>query len=77
MTEEEAKTKLCPNSMSFPGVEGVFEPGPFKCSGSACMAWRWLDNVFGEPAYETRKIDDHGNFEHSPLGFCGLAGKPS
>lgn len=36
VTEEEAKTKWCPEVRSEnPGEENMY------CIGSACMAWRW------------------------------------
>jgi hypothetical protein len=36
---------------------------PAFCIGSACMAWRWFDN-----------IDDQAI--EQPRGYCGKAGKP-
>lgn len=40
MTEDEAKTKLCPASMSLPACQGQHNSGPHCCIGSACMAFR-------------------------------------
>lgn len=68
MTEDEAKTKICHRS-----IDGDDSPAPvignemfaknYACIGSACMAWRW--------------IDDPEAMEDEPYeGFCGLAGKP-
>lgn len=36
---------------------------PLNCIGSACMSWRWFDNL-ADQAVKT------------PRGFCGKAGKP-
>lgn len=75
LTEEEAKTKWCPQSRPvFPRVEDCgYQTGnrnsvadgdsqimpQSSCIGSACMAWRWIAD--GYP---------------SDGGFCGLAGRP-
>ena len=37
MTEDEAKTKLCPRKL---GHDVSFGNQDHKCEGSACMAWR-------------------------------------
>ena len=68
MTEDEAKTKLCPTA-SVPGVTGgrnrdaygYAEPKA-HCVGSVCMAWRW--NIGA------------GSGQPMTTGFCGLAGRP-
>ncbi len=39
-----------------------------QCIGEICMAWRWAYADDGET------IVTDGNY---PLGYCGLAGKPS
>lgn len=73
MTEQEAKTKWCPQSTS-----GDYRPDPNNagkevrhplCIGSACMAWRW-DSVGME--YEHA---GYGGRERGK-GHCGLAGQP-
>jgi hypothetical protein len=65
MTEDEAKTKWCPQA----------EHRDWKCIGSACMAWRWEEGttpctdgtrIFGDPEGKARPAE----------GFCGLAGRP-
>jgi hypothetical protein len=65
VTEEEAKTKWCCQSQA--------TENPFKCDGSACMAWRWEPVP---PRYEGTALV----FTHPPVsptdGYCGLAGKP-
>lgn len=40
------------------------------CIGSACMAWRWSENVSIDP--ETKQPPKDGD----PHGFCGLGGRP-
>jgi hypothetical protein len=35
---------------------------PFNCIGSACMAWRWFDNL-------------HDGAVITPRGYCGKAGR--
>lgn len=60
MTEEEAKTKICPPSLS------VGSPG-MPCCGSGCMAWRRDGQHSIDPKDNSKLVDD---------GYCGLAGKP-
>lgn len=46
LTEEQAKTKWCPQSFNVVQVEtgnGLREGGPWVCAGAECMAWRWAD----------------------------------
>jgi len=67
MTEEEAKTKWCPQTIHTPDTSR-------NCRGSECMAWRWfMGHSFGG-AYE----QDGSLFwgKNTPIGYCGLAGKP-
>ena len=78
VTEDEAKTKRCQEGFGPPLVDAMHGnvvmhamPGgviaaassPIHCIGSACMAWRWFDN-----------LDDGAVI--TPLGYCGKAGKP-
>ena len=61
MTEEEAKAKCCPVSLSL-NSRGY-------CIGSACMAWRPVAMVFiNADGAEIGRTEDKQN------GFCGLAG---
>jgi hypothetical protein len=67
MTEDEAKTKWCPEARAVaigPTGRAAANRNEFgeiytahKCLGSACMAWRWLD-------------------EDDRIGYCGKAGVP-
>lgn len=76
MTENEAKTKWCPqvrainedfeNDQASNRTEQAEAPSgwdcpAYLCIASACMAWRW-------------KLNDHGHSMN--LGWCGLAGAP-
>lgn len=72
MTEEEAKAKWCPATMSSPAIyaptgEGLHAPGPFQCLASACMAWRWAYDSEGYPILASNS---------EKKGFCGMAGRP-
>jgi hypothetical protein len=67
MTEEEAKTKWCPQTLCArlivsDHVEQPVEMGGARCIGSKCMAWRWE-----RASNSSIKRKD---------GFCGLAGRP-
>ena len=61
MTEDEAKTKVCPQTL------GRTPPNPEACGGSACMAWRTVPKIYEAPDGTLRDRED---------GFCGLAGRP-
>lgn len=73
MTEDEAKTKWCPQTLGH---------APGKCIGANCMAWRarhqWLDNAQQSPRwvdYEPYAFTS-GDGQERDAGYCGLAGKP-
>lgn len=79
MTEEEAKTKWCPQSRyAFANgatgnrgggqADDAYPPlvSATRCQGSACMAWRWL------PSFSVSGKEIQG----STKGYCGLAGEP-
>lgn len=92
LTEEEAKTKWCPETrihevrgagvyvnkpITDENPHGHANAASVLCIGSACMAWRWADEVGGEPAYRRTPVKDApGHFDNVPLGYCGKAGKP-
>ncbi|HEY1858697.1 hypothetical protein [Acidocella sp.] len=86
MTEEEAKTKWCPDvrlrsAGEFPAYNRVQDLGaPFphalfpnaaSCIGSACMAWRATDN-----AKQKSLPDGASPPVFVAAGYCGRAGKP-
>jgi hypothetical protein len=67
VTEEEAKTKRCPE------VFGHMIPTasvPSQCVGSSCMAWRWHWSLVNN-RHEHVLTPDGGK-----LGYCGKAGAP-
>jgi hypothetical protein len=89
MTEEEAKTKLCPQAIEYETRE--------NCHGSDCMAWRWIPLNANTPEYiaalkeceKERGMTAKGAAKYvlenkaefalptKPFeGYCGLAGKP-
>lgn len=78
LTEEEAKTKWCPQTFD-PSGDGHRR---LKCVGSACMAWRWVTNG---GHYEAVAPNHHGpSFARlipgtgtlsTTHGYCGKAGK--
>ena len=68
MTEEEAKTKWCPQARQSSDSIYTYNRGDdgtgshsCRCLGSACMAWRLAERMFGEVTNN---------------GYCGLAGRP-
>jgi hypothetical protein len=62
MTEEEAKTKWCPQTMASDNWD--------KCQGTACMVWQWFPQ--SENYTENLATGDRTYLE--PAGYCGLAG---
>jgi hypothetical protein len=79
MTEEEAKTKWCPQTL------GRTPPNPECCAGSSCMAWRvatrteWRDRRTGqliEPGM-TFLRGETVDVQVEVGGFCGLARRPA
>ena len=90
MTEEEAKTKWCPQMREELLERHLSDPERLmnRCIGSACMAWRWAGwvNRLADGSHEVNQT--HGGpflMPHGPtqnphgcdrFGYCGLAGKP-
>jgi hypothetical protein len=81
MTEEDAKTKICPESFGLtadrlPDGTGITQGGPTTCYGAVCMAWRWqIDGLVMsfESSGAPKFVPPHGE---QPHGYCGLGGKP-
>lgn len=64
VTEEEAKTKQCCGGRGCGRTETGSDGRIWsRCIGSACMAWRWQDNLSPE-------------HQRGDGGYCGKAGKP-
>lgn len=80
MTEEEAKTKWCPQAVAShtnprQGFDG--EPGRlpiFPCIGSACAWWRWIP--VGIVRWEGNTAILQYPDPKPTEGYCGPAGKP-
>jgi hypothetical protein len=72
-TEDEAKTKWCPEAREAIGDDryggattnrGI--PDDCNCFASACMAWRWYDGMGPVEVAGTNMM---------PYGYCGKGGK--
>lgn len=84
LTEEEAKTKWCPEARMLVDATGYGAGNRFsgqqhplfvaqtRCIGSACMAWRWHGD---SPAFQGAGPDDELN-PAGRRGYCGKAGVP-
>ena len=81
MTEEEAKTKLCPASFQAGIARSNLD---CRCVASACMAWRIIPSPTSHNIRLIGRQDLHDpNLtivesaapEGVPQGYCGLAGK--
>lgn len=78
VTEERALNLWCPFARVGEQASGAAESRPdgsYNCLASGCMQWRWGHDEDGEPAYQRRPLSE-SHTEHSPLGYCGLAGRP-
>ena len=86
MTENEAKTKWCPEVrtglVSGMVVNRHVAKGPYsrddvydetRCIGSLCMAWRWIIPSH-DVVLEARAIGFEPMLKNR--GYCGKAGKP-
>lgn len=84
VTEEEAKTKWCPESRVADSAEDLAPSSnriyngegkvdiDCRCIASACMAWRWY-----RPPPDLSDTEIGYNATYSkPNGYCGKAGKP-
>ena len=78
MTEEEAKTKWCPEARVFDSDGGSAAGANRKlgydwasrtnCIASDCMMWRWEFD-------EYQIVGDNGEQKSLTMGFCGKGGK--
>lgn len=73
VTEEEAKTKFCPETIQPVGTDDrVWHDGQ-NCIGSACMAWRWQASLsVNNPSH----VPGEGQNVTRNRGYCGKAGRP-
>ncbi len=84
MTEDEAKTKTCPQANSFCASKHFDREDftPPTCIGSACMAWREegnhvhrVETADQRMSYERAGWAINGDTARAPRdGYCGLAG---
>lgn len=87
LSEEEARKKVCPH-LPVDRVQGSIDPDRncvwqfARCIASACMAWRWAEekNEEAQMAFEaccpTGASMGCEVTGPSPVGYCGLAGRP-
>jgi hypothetical protein len=73
MTQDDAKTKLCPLSLTRLDIAHSL-----PCCASECMAWRWVE-VYVPPVWKVG--DRYPSTEAKILasdtdGYCGMAGSP-
>jgi hypothetical protein len=66
MTEDDAKTKVCPIAKMRSATHEDWDNG--LCIGSKCMMWRIQRTLTGDITGRGDVDDTHG--------FCGLAGYP-
>lgn len=74
LTEAEAGTKICPLSFGVREIRGhdgcgIREGGPWNCSASKCMAWRWG----GYKSVPSATVTN----QNEASGFCGAFGRPA
>ena len=81
LTEEEAQTKWCPNSISYyqttSGPVGINRDVPTgdipACIASYCMYWRFIDP---KPLRDVDLVTSDVVELPPRTGYCGIAGKP-
>ena len=72
LTEDEARARKCHRRLR--DVNGPISHEHGYCIASECMAWRF--SGFLEKGEEC-PVSGITVQEHTPTGYCGLAGKPS
>lgn len=75
LTEEEAKTKWCPQLTGPNNSSGTGN----VCIASACMAWRWAikkGDYFYSKGGHLGATENVLEIETVGQGYCGKAGKP-
>ena len=75
LTEEEAKTKICPQLLHCKTDGTLTEPHPVKCIASGCMMWRGALQRKSDGLIITHKTRVDAR-DYESVGCCGLAGKP-
>lgn len=76
MTEDEAKTKACPQTLAALADNGGAIYASAPCVASACMAWRVNPDPSKSWHDEERAIYRERNGLPKSGGYCGLAGRP-
>ena len=78
LTEEEAKTKICPQLLHCKTDGTLTEPHPVKCIASDCMMWRGALRRKSDGMVIAHKpsVDRVDARDYESIGCCGLAGKP-
>ena len=75
LTEEEAKTKICPQLLRRKTDGTLTEPHPVKCIASDCMMWRGALQRKSDGLIVAHKLRVDAR-DYESVGCCGLAGKP-
>ena len=76
MTEDQAKTKTCVQTLApFRDPLGGHTYGHAICIASKCMAWRWSEDLGFEMAANLAFQRDGTRLKPTE-GHCGLAGQP-
>jgi hypothetical protein len=74
MTEDEARTKLCPHFNGWISSNESVDRF-YKCKGSACMMWKWTRYPRTEPVNFREMADWDNVADAKGAGGCGLAGE--
>lgn len=81
MTEDEAKTKWCPQTLATTWVDAdhaYTKTAGTCCLDFACMAWRWSGEVIWSEmskAWLAKDVPEDAK-TNAAKGYCGLGGKP-